>query len=180
MEKPILYSDCDGVILNTLDVAYAIMQQHGVDIRSREEVTRYFRNYIDWKELISKAEVINNAAYLLRHIKDIKMFEDVKVLTKISGGQQEEQSKRELFRRILPKIEVITLHVDSSKALAVPAAGNLLVDDDLDNCNEWREQNGEAVLFTPYMYNYDRNIISTFADIQHTAAAKKLLKTRNF
>ena len=77
MDKPILYSDCDGVILNTIEVAYNIMQEHGCNIRNREEVDRYFREFIDWKELINKAEVINNATGKLRYMKSSNIFVDV-------------------------------------------------------------------------------------------------------
>ena len=48
MEKPIFYCDCDGVILNTIEVAFSIMRDHGCNTSNRSEVDNYFRKLINW------------------------------------------------------------------------------------------------------------------------------------
>ncbi len=180
MEKPIFYCDCDGVILNTIEVAFQIIRENGYNINlgNREEVDKYFRTTADWNKIFDRAEIINDSADRLRYLKNKKIFEDVMILTKISGGYQEEKLKLELFRKLLPTIKVITLQYGMSKGIAVPARGNLLLDDEIGNCEEWKSHDGTAVLFSPYMSNLDKDIISNISDLERTDGVKRLLKTR--
>ena len=178
MEKPIFYCDCDGVIINTIEVSFKIMQEAGCNINNRSEVDAFFKSKIDWNKVFSKIDYINNSIEKLKLIKSQNIFKDVIILTKLSGGYDEERLKRDLFKEVLPDFKVITLQYGLSKGLAVPAKDNILVDDEIGNCKSWEKENGIAILFSPYMFNLETNIINNLCDVTDTLGVKKLLKTR--
>ena len=180
MDKPILYCDCDGVILNTIQVAFSIMREHGCNLGNRQEVDAFFRNYIDWKEIFNRAEIINDAINQLRYIRKSGLFGDVMILSKLSGGYDEERLKRALFAKTLPMVRVITLQYGLNKGSVVNASGNILVDDEIGNCEMWRKENGTAILFSPYMTCVENDIISNLSQLKYTDGVKKLIKTRKF
>ena len=182
MEKPIFYCDCDGVILNTIEVAFQIIREneYKINLSNREEVDKYFRTTADWNKIYDRVKIINDADERLRYLKRKKIFEDVMILTKISGGITEEKLKLDLFNKLLPTMKVITLQYGLSKSLAVPSKGNLLVDDEIGNCSEWKNNDGTAILFSPYMRKPEQDIISDLCELTETQGVKKLLKTRNF
>ena len=180
MEKPIFYCDCDGVILNTIEVAFQIMRKKGCNMSDRREVDLYFKRIIDWNEVFEKARFINNSIERLKRLKKEELFRDIIILTKLSGGYDEERLKRDLFSEVLPGFKVVTLQYGLSKGLVVPAKGNILLDDEIGNCSEWNKQEGIAILFAQYMRSLDENVISDLSDLKNTSGVKELIKTRNF
>ena len=180
MDKPIFYCDCDGVILNTIDVGFNIMRSMGVNTNKRSEVDYYFKHMVDWNDIFSKAQFINNSIEKLKYLKESNIFKDVIILTKISGSIDEERLKRDLFKDVLPNVKVITLQYGLSKAVVVSARNNILLDDELNNCKSWSKEDGVAILFSPDTENCDENIVSNIDDVINTNGVKKLLKTRYF
>ncbi len=180
MDKPIFYCDCDGVILNTIEVAFAIMRKNGCNMSDRREVDLYFKRIIDWNEVFDKASFINNSVEILKKLKDEDIFEDIVILTKLSGGYDEERLKRDLFNEVLPGFRVVTLQYGLAKGLVVPAKGNVLLDDEIGNCKQWQQQDGVAILFAQYMRNLDEDIISDLSELKETNGVKNLIKTSNF
>ena len=180
MDKPIFYCDCDGVIMNTIEIAFQIMRQNGCNMNDRREIDYYFKRLLDWNEVFDKATFINNSIERLKIIKEDNIFQDTIILTKLSGGYDEERLKRDLFNDILPGFKVITLQYGLSKALVVSAKDNVLLDDELGNCKDWRDKDGIAILFSQYMRNLDEDVISDLSELKNTNGVKKLLKTRIF
>ena len=178
MEKPVFYCDCDGVILNTIEIAFDIMRDNGLNINDRRQTDLFFKSLINWNEVFSRAKVINGAIEKLRYIKDSGAFKDVIILTKLSGGYHEEGLKRALFNKTLPNIKVITLQYGLNKGLVVKAKGNILVDDEIGNCEKWQDEEGIPILFSPYVCNPENDIISDLEDLSKANGVKKLLKTR--
>ena len=180
MGKPIFYCDCDGVILNTIEVAFNIMKEHGCNISNRKEVDYYFKRLIDWNEIFANARFINNSIEQIKRLREQDFFDDIVILTKLSGSIDEERLKRDLFKEVLPDVKVITLQYGLNKALVVPSKDNILLDDEINNCKQWEKEDGIAILFSPYMNSYDANIVSSISDVPNTKEVKKLIKTRNF
>lgn len=178
--KPIFYCDCDGVILNTIEVAFSIMKENGCNISDRKEVDNYFKRLIDWNEIFANASFINNSVEQIKNLKEQDLFDDIVILTKLSGSVDEERLKRDLFKEVLPDVKVITLQYGLNKALVVPSKDNILLDDEINNCKQWKKANGIAILFSPYMNSYDSNVISNIGDIANTKEVKELIKTRKF
>ena len=179
MEKPIFYCDCDGVILNTIEVGFGMMREMGCNMSDRKEIDYYFKNKVNWNDIFDKAEYINNSIDQLNYLKRKKIFEDIIILSKVCT-QSEEKLKNELFKRVLPDIKLITLDYNLSKALVVPSKDNVLLDDEIRNCEEWNNQEGVAVLFSPFMYNHESNVVNNIRDVVETEGVKKLIKTRYF
>lgn len=180
MDKPIFYCDCDGVILNTIEVGFNIMREIGCNMNNRKEVDYYFKHVVDWNDIFDRATFINNSIEQIKYLQKQKIFEDILILTKLSGALHEERLKRDLFKEKLSDIKVITLQYDLSKSSVVQAKGNVLLDDEIHNCRKWDNENGVAVLFSTYMSNLESNIISNIRDITNTKGVKKLIKTRYF
>lgn len=178
MEKPILYCDCDGVIFNTIDVAFQIMQDAGCDMNNKREIDYYFSHILNWNDIFSKATIINDSIDKIKLLKESNIFSDVIILTKLSGSYDEEGLKREIFRDYLPSTKVITLQFGLSKAGVVNAQNNVLIDDELHNCNNWKDNNGVAILFSQKNADFRKNIVNDLLDIPNTKGVKKLLKTR--
>jgi len=176
MFKPILYSDCDGVLYDTIDTSFEIMRQNGVDMNNHEEIDRFFRHYLDWSEVFKKADVINDAIKKLRILKYENIFSDIIILTRLSGNIEEEKVKREIFSFDLPETKVITLDFGLSKADVVDAENNILVDDELKNTIPWQKANGGAILFKKNTCDFDNNIICDLLDIPKTKCLQKILK----
>ena len=183
MRKPTLYSDCDGVLFNSIDIAYEIMRELGCNMQDRNEIDYFFRKVIDWNYVFKRAQIINGGINKLKILKESGLFEDVKILTAISGNYSEEGIKRELFADCAPGIDVITVQYGLVKASVVPNPQfNMLVDDEPRYCKAWNRYGKEdtAVLFVPSQSNVDENIVNDLLDIPNTKAYKKLIKTSNF
>lgn len=180
MGKPILYCDCDGVIFNTIDIAYEIMKQHGCDM-SDKEIDYYFRKIIDWQDIIRKSTVINDSINKIKELKASGLFDDVIILTLLSGNYDEERLKRNKFEISLPDIKIITLQygIQKSSILANPEK-HILVDDKKSNCSNWQNSGGTAILFSQDENDLENNIINDLVDIPNTEGYKKLIKTRYF
>ena len=179
MGKPVFYCDCDGVILNTIEIAYQIMRECELDISNRKEVDYFFKKMVDWNMIFDRAIVIDNAINKLKSLKNEDIFKNIFILTKLSGGYDEERLKRDLFSNLLPEIKVITLQYGLTKGLVVKAKDNILVDDEIGNCKKWENEGGSAILFSPYMSNLETNIINDLIDVKNANCTKKLLKARN-
>ena len=61
MNKPILYCDCDGVIFNTIDVAFQMMKEKGYDINDATQRNAFFQYEVNWNNVFDQAVVINNS-----------------------------------------------------------------------------------------------------------------------
>lgn len=177
MNNRILYLDCDGVILDTMDEAFTMMREVGLDANNRNDVHNFFIN-VNWNILVSRAEIINNAINKITQIVESNIYKDVIILTKLSGNLEEEQIKRKLFNTLLPNITVITLPFASNKDETVDPRGNILIDDSTSNIKRWRNADGIGILFNKKTNNYRHNIISDLEDIGKTTLIKRLIKIK--
>lgn len=143
-----LYIDCDGVILNTMEVAAENFRKLGGNPENYEEFHNYFLT-IDWVKLIKDSKPIKDSIEKIRNIAKSKDFDDVVILTKTSGNPTEEYAKIEYFKAVLPEIRVIIVPWDKQKADVVDSKGNYLVDDDFSrNCLYWLNKGGIPIFFT--------------------------------
>ena len=181
MKKPILYCDCDGVIFNTIDVAFDIMRNMGCDMHDRNQIDYYFREIIDWYEVFDKATIINNSIDKIKLLREKDIFLDIIILTKLSGNKHEEGLKREVFKSYLPDTKVITLPYKSQKTSVVSTPeDHILIDDEKRNCVNWQEHDGTAILFSQIYNDLDNDIVSDLMDVSNTHGYKKLIKARYF
>lgn len=178
MIKAILYSDCDGVIFDTIDTAFQIMRENGVNMNDKRAIDSYFRHELDWEDVFRKADIINNAVEKLKMLKESHLFSDVAILTRLCGNHKEEVIKKALFGEILPNMKLITVDFHLSKTDIVAAENNILVDDEMKNITPWQRENGKAILFIKNAVDLENDIINDLLDIPNTKSVKKLLKIK--
>ena len=181
MQKPILYCDCDGVIFNTIETAFRMMERDGCDMNDKNQIDLFFRKKIDWQEVFDQSTIINDAINKLKMLKESDLFSDIIILTRLSGCNEEERIKRELFSDYLPGTRIITLQFGLYKASIVAnPEKHILIDDEKRNCDNWQNNDGTAILFSLKEPDLDNNIVNDLMDIPNTNGVKKLLKTRYF
>lgn len=178
MKDVILYLDCDGVILDTIDTAYRLMQIEGLDITNRKTVDNYFINS-DWNVLIYEAGILKNSIIKIKRIIDSNVFSSVKILTKISGNLEEEKIKRILFGKLLPNVEVIAVKIDDNKDEIVDPVNNILVEDSINNADRWNLAGGVGVYFVKENPDYSKDQIDDLSEVLEPISVKRLLKRKD-
>lgn len=136
-----LYLDCDGVILDTINMSYKMLKEKGIE---REEEKKDFYRNLSWEELIIEAGEINNATDKIKKLAEIY---DVAILTHVIS-EGEIIAKENYFKEVLPEVKVITVPKEIRKADAVDPKGNILVDDFLGNLDYWHEKGGISIKFS--------------------------------
>lgn len=136
-----LYLDCDGVILDTINTSYKMMEEQNIET---DEDRKIFYSNLDWKELITKSGEIDNA---IEKIKALAKVYDVEVLTHIIS-EEEINAKREYFNKMLPDINIIYVPKNIRKADYVNPENSILVDDFLPNLEYWEEKGGIPIKFS--------------------------------
>ena len=136
-----LYLDCDGVILDTINTSYKMMEEENI---KTDEDRKIFYGNLDWKELITKSGEIDNA---IEKINALAKVYDVEVLTHIIS-EEEINAKREYFNKMLPDINIIYVPKNIRKADYVNPENSILVDDFLPNLEYWEEKGGIPVKFS--------------------------------
>ena len=136
-----LYLDCDGVILDTINMSYKMLKEKGIE---REEEKKDFYRNLSWEELIIEAGEINNATDKIKKLAEIY---DVAILTHVIS-EGEIIAKENYFKEVLPNVKVISVPKEIRKADAVDPKGNILVDDFLGNLDYWHEKGGISIKFS--------------------------------
>lgn len=138
-----LYLDCDGVILDTINKSYQILQDNG--ITDSDEIQKFYRN-LNWDEFIILSGEIDNSVNKIKKLIESGLFE-VKILTHVNSDN-ESVSKNNYFNRVIPEIEVISVPKGIEKADVVDARGAILVDDFLPNLEYWEMKGGTSIKFS--------------------------------
>lgn len=136
-----LYLDCDGVILDTINMSYKMIEDR--KLKNDAEIEDFYR-LLSWEELIKKAGQIDNS---INKIKKLMTKYDIEILTHVNSDN-EVIAKLNYFSKVLPDIKVITVPKSIKKADAVEAKGNVLVDDFIPNLEYWQQQGGIAIKFS--------------------------------
>lgn len=138
-----LYLDFDGVILNTINIAYERLKK--MNITDEEKIQQYYKD-IDWSELLKETTQINNSISNIKKIIDSNLY-DVKVLTHINS-ELEGKLKTEYISKYIPDIKVIPVFKQIEKCDAVDPVNSILVDDYLGNLTKWKDKGGISVKFS--------------------------------
>lgn len=136
-----LYLDCDGVILDTINMSYKMIKNKG--LTDEKDIEHFYKN-LSWEELIIEAGEIDNA---IEKIKELSKVYDVEILTHVNSDG-EIIAKLNYFKEVLPEVKVITVPKEIRKADAVDPKGNILVDDFLTNLDYWYEKGGISIKFS--------------------------------
>ncbi len=187
-KKILIYFDCDGVILNTMNKAREMAEDKGYDPNNWDSLHEFFLQ-VDWNKLIDDKQVIDNAIDKIKKIITCGKY-DVKILTKLCGNETEETIKRMFFKKVLPNTEVITLDLREHKDEKVNPVDSILIEDNLNNFRRWHKANGTSVLFLKGEYIYDYpdeeritedekvDIVDDIANFREAKSVKELLELR--
>lgn len=136
-----LYLDCDGVILDTINKSYELIERK--KLTTREQINVFYKN-INWEELIIISGEIDNS---ISKIKQLCNYFDIEILTHVNS-KTEAKAKYSYFSKELPGINVITVPKDIDKCDMINPNGAILVDDFLPNLEKWKEKGGIPIKFS--------------------------------
>lgn len=139
-----LYIDFDGVILDTINVMYDLMDELNIDRNNYEEAHHFFET-ADWKTILNETPQINDSISCIQKILESNLF-DVAILTHVNS-LNEIVEKVKFIRRYLGSITIIPVPKSISKTKMVHAKDAILVDDYSGNLREWEAAGGIGVRF---------------------------------
>ena len=133
------YIDFDNVILATEDLLfqqYFLLKNQGIEIDRKKYVQEY-----DWYNLLYRCEVIGDA------IEVLNFMMDACILTRVYSMDNEGVAKIKYLRDIGIKNDIILAPYLVKKSDVVNANGNILVDDNVINLDDWYEKGGIPIFF---------------------------------
>lgn len=140
-----LYIDFDGVISDTIEVTYKMMQESGIDKTDSKKVSEFYKS-LDWVKLLDETPLINNSMEKIEKLILSNKF-DVAILTHVTS-EKEAVAKIKYIRKFLKTITIIPVPKEVSKTETVCAKDSILVDDFKGNLKEWEESGGTGVRFS--------------------------------
>lgn len=143
-----LYIDFDGVILDTIDVTYKMLEDLQLNPKNPddEEKVKEFYKYLDWKTVLSITPVINDSINCIQKIIETNKF-DVIILTHVISVE-EAVEKVKYIRKYFKDITVIPVPKTISKTKMVRTEGAILIDDYIGNLREWEIEGGIGIRFS--------------------------------
>lgn len=138
-----LYIDFDGVIVNTIEISYAMAKRQGIK-ENQEDYLRFYRN-LDWEDVLKKSKPINDSWGCIQKLIDSHKF-DVSILTHVTSFHEVEE-KVKIIRKHLKDITIIPVPKTIEKTKMIKAEGAVLVDDYVGNLEKWKESGGYGIKF---------------------------------
>lgn len=139
-----LYIDFDGVICNTIEVTYKMIEDAGIDKSDSEKVQKFYEE-LDWEKMLSNCEVINDGMENIKKLSTSGKF-NIAILTHVNS-MNEIIAKVKYIRKYLRDITIIPVPKAISKTRMINARFSILVDDYPVNLDEWKEAGGIGVRF---------------------------------
>ena len=140
-----LYIDFDGVILDTINTTYKIMESVDIDTKD-EEKTKAFYKTLDWQNILSITPTINDGLNCIQKIVDSEKF-NVAILTHVHS-LDEAVEKVKYIRKYFTDITIIPVPKEISKTKMVHSKDSILIDDYSGNLIEWEKEGGIGVRFS--------------------------------
>ena len=173
-----LYIDFDGVILNTIDISYKMLEEEKIDPKNLEAITNFYIN-LDWKQLLEKSEPINHSIECLKKLMESDKF-DISILTHVTS-KNEINEKKAYMKKKIPDLNVIFVDKKKQKCDVVECKNAILVDDYMGNLELWEKKGGIPIKFSTTGKKYSCiaiNSLDTLFDlynqIQNQIQVKKL------
>lgn len=146
-----LYVDFDGVILNTIDITYKILNE--LNLNNTKEIEEFYKK-LDWEELLDNCDPINDSINCLKKLIESDLY-DVSILSHVTC-KNEALAKKNYLKKYIPNLKVITVDININKCDAVDCRNAILIDDYIENLNLWYKNGGIPVKFSDNgkYYNY--------------------------
>lgn len=140
-----LYIDFDGVIMDTINTTYKMLEEKGIDAKDEPKATAFYQS-LDWKYVLSITEEINDGINCIQKIIDSDLF-NVSILTHIHS-LPEAVEKVKYIRQFFKDITIIPVPKEVSKTKMVHTKDAILIDDYSGNLREWEAEGGIGVRFS--------------------------------
>ena len=140
-----LYIDFDGVILNTIDITYMMLEDAGIGFDEVEKIADFYEK-LDWDSLFSQSRPINNSIENIKKLMDSYLF-NVSVLSHVNSDS-EASSKKKYLEEKIPGLKFIPVKITDKKCDVVDCKNAILVDDYMGNLELWDQKGGIAVKFS--------------------------------
>ncbi len=161
------YIDCDGVILDTETGLFDQYYEQKKLNRNLKKVQ--YLQQLDWIWWIKQAKVLENAIEILKSYNPI----DIIILTKVySLG--EALAKINYFRENKLKNDIVIVPNGINKSSVVEAKGNILVDDSLNNLEDWKIEGGIPVYYGSSIGDFQS--IYNLEEVLNPAKLEKVLR----
>ncbi|MDD3392137.1 MAG: hypothetical protein PHE54_01120 [Bacilli bacterium] len=139
-----LYIDFDGVILDTIDVTYKMINELNIVDNAEKEI--FYKN-LDWNHLLKVTPEINDSINCIKKIIESNKFY-VSILTHVNS-LEEVVEKVKYIRKYFKDITIIPVPKAISKTKMIHTEGSILIDDYSHNLREWEAEGGIGVRFSP-------------------------------
>ncbi len=133
------YVDFDGVIKDTRPILFEDYLEKQKDGDVIDPTTFVIRR--NWLYVLAKSPLINNV------IETLNELDDVSILTRVHSLENESVAKIQDLRDLGVKCDIILVPYQVKKTDVVYAPGNILVDDDVYNLDEWSLAGGIPIFF---------------------------------
>lgn len=145
-----IYIDFDGVILDTWEIIFTKYQKKFNTEEIDEINLKKVMLEIGWESILKNSREINNS---LDKIKQLNKKQNVCVLSKVNSKEEEKAKKKYLLLNGISTMCFVPYN--ASKTQFVDANGNILIDDDLKNLNDWQNCGGIPIFFNEKLDDYD-------------------------
>lgn len=140
-----LYIDFDGVILNTIDVTYHMLDELNIAHDNAPKVSEFYAN-LDWNELLNNCEQINESIECIKKIIESNLY-NVYILSHVNSLHEAEE-KIKYIRKYLKGVTFIPVPRNVKKSRMVYSKNTILIDDYAGNLRDWEENGGIGVRFS--------------------------------
>lgn len=140
-----LYIDFDGVLVDTINVTYKIIDSLGIKINDVERVSKFYRE-LNWEELLSNIDEINEAFKNIELLEGSGLF-NISILTTVNS-LHEMQAKVNYIRKRNKKVSIICVPKGIEKCEVVNPLNSILIDDYSGNLIPWIEKGGIGIKFS--------------------------------
>ncbi len=152
-----LYIDFDGVIVDTINETYKMIEKLKINLNDSEKVINFYKE-LDWDKLLSNTKEINNAFDNIKKLQDSGIYNPC-ILTTVNS-LNEINAKVSFIRIKNTKINIICVPKGIDKCKMVNSRNAILVDDFGGNLEPWIESGGIGIKFTDKESNKYKTIYS--------------------
>ena len=142
-----LYIDFDGVILDSIDVSYKLIEESGIALidENYDQIQEYYQQ-LDWNKLLKLCSPINDSINNLKKLMDSNLY-DITILTHVYKDT-ESQEKQKFIDENIKGMDVIFVNKKDNKCDVVDCENAILVDDYMGNLELWENKGGIPIKFS--------------------------------
>lgn len=145
-----IYIDFDGVILNTWEIFYnQYCQKYNTTVLEERKIKDIMVNS-DWDKVLKESEIIND---IINNLIELSNKYNIIILTKVNC-LSEKNSKLKYLNNV--GIEnIVFVGYEQQKSSVVNPNGKILIDDDIQNLDDWSNNGGISLFFNSKHENID-------------------------